>query len=89
MSAYFVPSDEEPAAAPEFNLEVLSNSRGWLEWVSELVLGVDLADIDTPRFSAQVGRAQTSLCNEEVLQELGITGQHRQLCIHNVEGSGT
>ena len=32
--------------------------------------------------------AQTSLCNEDVLQELGITGDRRQLCIQNVEGSG-
>ena len=44
MSAYFVPSDEEPAEVPDFNLEVLSNSRGWLEWVPELVLGIDDTD---------------------------------------------
>ena len=32
--------------------------------------------------------AQTSLCSEDILQELGITGDRRQLCIQNVEGSG-
>ena len=32
--------------------------------------------------------AQTSLCSEDVIQELGITGERRQLCIQNVEGSG-
>ena len=32
--------------------------------------------------------AQTSLCSEDVLCELGIAGQRRQLRIQNVEGSG-
>ena len=32
--------------------------------------------------------AQTSLCSDDVLQELGIAGDPRQLCIQHVEGSG-
>ena len=33
--------------------------------------------------------AQTSLCCEDVLRELSISGDRRQLCIQHVEGSGT
>ena len=54
MSAYSVPRDEEPAAEPDFSLEVLSDSRGWLTWAPELVLGVDLDDAGSPQFSARV-----------------------------------
>ena len=47
-SAYSVPIHEEPAVAPAFGTGGLSDARGWLEWVPELVLGLDLADVGPP-----------------------------------------
>lgn len=32
--------------------------------------------------------APTSLCKENILQQLGVSGERRQLCLQNVEGSG-
>ena len=49
-SAHFVPPGEQPAPPPDFNTTGLSDQRGWLEWVPELVLGVSVGDIGTPAF---------------------------------------
>lgn len=56
--AHYVPADEEPAPPPAFTTEGLEDSRGWLKWVPELVLGldVDISDAGRPHFDAAVSR---------------------------------
>ena len=51
--AHYVPADEEPAPPPAFTTEGLEDSRGWLKWVPELVLGldVDIRDAGRPHFA--------------------------------------
>ena len=56
MSAYFVPVDEAPASPPVFDLAVLYDEQGRLQWVPELVLGLelDLDSAESPTFQAAV-----------------------------------
>lgn len=54
--AYRVPANEKPAPPPVFTTVGLEDSRGWLKWVPELVLGlgVDVSDAGRPHFNAAV-----------------------------------
>ena len=59
--AYSVPSDEEPACVPVFSTGGLTGASGWLEWVPELVLGLELDGVGTAPFSTELARRQRRL----------------------------
>ena len=53
-SAYTVPAGEDSVAPPPFNPADLCDERGVFVWAPELVLGVDLENVGTPTFLAEV-----------------------------------
>ena len=56
MAAYFVPEDEVPASPPALDLAVLYDEQGRLQWVPELVLGLELSvdGAESPAFQAAI-----------------------------------
>ena len=53
-SAYMVPAGEDSVAPPPFNPAELCDEKGVFVWAPELVLGVDLQNVGTPTFLAEV-----------------------------------